>query len=84
MPLLDSSTSGRLTLYQTLIAIAALIGITVLAFTDKVSGDVVVAIYSAIIGAGLASGGAIANGAVQARVESARAEAADAIERASS
>jgi hypothetical protein len=67
------TSANRLTLYQVVLALAALTGITVLALKGTVSGDVVVAIYSAIIGAGLAGGGALANGVAQARVEEAKA-----------
>lgn len=66
------TATSRLTLYQTVLAIVALAGITALALHGDVSGDVVVAIYSAVIGAGLAGGGALANGVAQARVEAAK------------
>ena len=42
-----------LSLHQTLIACAALIGISVLAGLGVVSGDVVVAIYSVVLGGAL-------------------------------
>jgi hypothetical protein len=42
-----------LSLHQTLVALAALLGITVLAIFGVVSGDVVVAIYSMALGGAL-------------------------------
>lgn len=54
-------TSRVLSVSQVALAVVALVGITVLAAVDKVSSDVVVSIYSAVVGAGLGGAGAITN-----------------------
>jgi len=58
---------ARLSLYQMIVAVAALIGVTILGVSGNVDSDGVLAIYSAVIGAGLASAGTIANGHVEER-----------------
>lgn len=59
-------SARTLSLTQAAIAGLALVGITVLAAIDKVSSDVIVSIYSAVIGAGLAGGGALTNAKARA------------------
>jgi len=44
---------------QTVVAVAALAGITALGITDHVNSDALVAIYSAVIGAVLGQAGSI-------------------------
>lgn len=68
-----------LTLLQAAVAIAALIGITILGVNGNVNSDALVAIYSAVIGAGLGAGGIIANGAADARRSGAADKVADAV-----
>jgi pantoate kinase len=52
--------TATLTITQAAVAVIALVGITLLGITNHVDSDAVLAIYSAVIGAGLGASGAIA------------------------
>jgi hypothetical protein len=71
--------ASRLSVYQLLLAGYALTGITILAALEVVGSDAVIAIYSGIIGAGLATGAAAQGAAASRDVEAARADTAQRI-----